>query len=386
MVSVILMILILFVTFSGAVRRKYTAFLPLVISVMSVMVVYGLMPILGIPLSEHTNGALPMLIGLAIEYGAQLQNRYEEERKEGKDVDEAVVISVTRTGLAIVMALITTVIGFMSMLAPGMPAMAQFGIISSLGLIVAYLLTLTFLPAILKLIDHWNETGKAKAEKGEESVGSLERALSAVSTVTATRPVGILVVASVIVLFGAYAAPQIGLETNYNKYVPPNLKAMQLFNEIERLVGGQATYTLVLEVDELNAETLRKIDEIARYVVDKEELIYDYSSITKLIREVRSAYGLEGLPENDEELRQILEMLPQEEVSRYISGGQIAVHFSSNADSQDEYISTHKGVIRDVEFFGWEGGFYVTGGPVIYGEMGRLMTSGQATMTYTAYG
>ncbi|WP_290725582.1 MMPL family transporter [Archaeoglobus sp.] len=38
-----------------------------------------------------------------------------------------------------------------------------------------------------------------------------------------------------------------------------------------------------------------------------------------------------------------------------------------------------------MEFFGWIGGYYVTGGPVIYGEMGRLMTSGQTTMTLVAY-
>ena len=380
-VSIVLMILILFITFSGAVRKKYTAFLPLVISVMSVTILYGLMPVLGIPLSEHTNGALPMLIGLAIEYGAQLQNRYEEERKEGLNADDAVVVSVTRTGLAIVMALVTTVIGFMSMLAPGIPAMADFGIISSLGLIIAYILTLTFLPAILKLIDRWNEGKEEKIEKA----GKLEKSLSAISNLTAKRPVGILAVASVIVLFGLYASPQIGLETNYNKYVPQNLPSIQRFNEIERLVGGQATYTLVLEVDELNAETLKEIDELAKYVVEKEELVYDYSSVTKLISEVRKAYGLEGMPESDAELMQILSVLSKEEVGRYISGGQIAVHLHSNADSQDEFISTHKSIIRDVEFYGWIGGYYVTGMPVIYGEMGRLMTSGQTTMTLTAY-
>ena len=79
-ISILLMVFILFTTFSGAVRKKYTAFMPLLISIFAVAIVYGLMPFLGIPLSEHTNGALPMLIGLAIEYAAQLQNRYEEER------------------------------------------------------------------------------------------------------------------------------------------------------------------------------------------------------------------------------------------------------------------------------------------------------------------
>ncbi|WP_202318358.1 hydrophobe/amphiphile efflux-3 (HAE3) family transporter [Archaeoglobus neptunius] len=384
-ISIVLMIAILFVTFSGAVRKKYTAFMPLLISVLSVQIVYGIMPLLGIPLSEHTNGALPMLIGLAIEYGAQLQNRYEEERKEGRNVDDSIVISVTRTGLAIIMALVTTVIGFMSMLAPGIPSMAQFGIIASLGLIFAYLLTLTFLPAVLKLIDHWNSRGKVEIRESPERVGLLERSLSAISTLTASRPTGILIAAFLIVLFGAYSAPQIGLETNYNKYVPQDLPAIQRFNEIERIVGGQSTYTIVFVTDEINADTLNRIDKLSRYIVSKEELVYDYSSITKLISDVRKAYGLSGLPESDAELTHILNSLPESEVSRYISGNLVAVHFYSNADTQEEYISLYNALKKDVEYFGWHGGFYVTGGPVIYGEMGRLMTSGQTTMTATAY-
>ncbi len=208
-ISIVLMVLILFATFSGAVRKKYTAFMPLIISVLSVQVVYGLMPVLGIPLSEHTNGALPMLIGLGIEYGAQLQNRYEEERREGRDVDDSIMVSVTRTGVAIVMALVTTVIGFMSMLAPGIPAMAQFGIISSMGLIIAYILTLTFLPAVLKLIDHWNTSRSSNhIEVKEEKIGVLEKSLSAVAALTASRPFGILIFASLIVVFGCTLHPR----------------------------------------------------------------------------------------------------------------------------------------------------------------------------------
>jgi hypothetical protein len=216
-------------------------------------------------------------------------------------------------------------------------------------------------------------------------VGMLERVLSTVSGLTASRPLGILVFASLIVLFGLYAAPQIELETNYNKYVPQNMPAIQRFNEIERVVGGQSTYTLVLATDEINAETLRKIDEMTKYIVSKEELVYDYSSITKLIEGVRKAYGLHGLPESDAELTYILSSLPKSEVDRYISGNLVAIHFSSNADTQDEFISLHKSLEKDVEFYGWHGGFYVTGSPVIYGEMGRLMTSGQTTMTVVAY-
>ncbi|RLI81892.1 MFP transporter [Archaeoglobales archaeon] len=376
-----LMVLILFATFSGVVRKKYTAFMPLVISILSVQTVYGLMPILGIPLSEHTNGALPMLIGLGIEYGAQLQNRYEEERRAGRDPDESIVISVTRTGLAIVMALVTTVIGFMSMLTPRIPAMSQFGIIASLGLIFAYIFTLTFLPAILKLIDR-----EEKKVKVEEKPGMLEKSLTVVSSIAASKPFGILVFAAIIMVLGAYSYMNVELETNYHKYVPQDLPAMQRFDEIERLIGGQTVYTIVLSSDKIDSDTLRKVDELAEYIVSKEELVYDYNFITKLIKEFRKAYGLSPtIPESEQEVNYILDRLPKSETKRYISGKMMAIHFSTDADEYVEYISLYDSLSKDVSYFGWDGKFYITGVPVLYGEMGKIMMSGQTIMTVAAY-
>ncbi|MCQ4153739.1 MAG: hydrophobe/amphiphile efflux-3 (HAE3) family transporter, partial [Archaeoglobi archaeon] len=253
MASVFLMVLFLFVTFSGVTRRKWTALLPLVISVSSVIIIYGMMPLLGIPLSEHTNGALPMLVGLAIEYGVQIQNRFEEEiRKHGVDV--ALELAVERTGRALLLSLLTTIVGFMSMLSVGIPAMSWFGIIASLGLTIAYILSITFLPALLKIIE---ERGKVKKEeKAEEKKARLEQALEIVSGLTASRPFGILVVALVISAVGLYVSPMIKLETNYNKYVPQNLPSIQKFSELEELVGGQTIYTLVLETDGVDPRVL----------------------------------------------------------------------------------------------------------------------------------
>ncbi len=385
-ISTILMIVILYLTFSGAVRKKYTAFMPLIISILAVQAVYGLMPILGIPLSEHTNGALPMLIGLGIEYAAQLQNRYEEERREGKDIDEAIVVSTTRTGLAIVMALVTTVIGFMSMLAPGIPAMAQFGIVATLGLILAYILTLTFLPAVLKIIDRRSKGEIVVDKKREEKIGVVERSLSTVSSITASRPWGILVVTALIILVGGYCAMHVGIETNYKKYVPQNLPAMQRFNQLQEVLGGQATYVLVLSTDGINSYNLKKADELAQYIVSREDLVYKYDSITKLIKSVRKAYGLGyTLPQSDAELFSILNQIPKPELKKYISGNLIAIYFYSNADEQKEYVQLYKSIKQDVRFFGWKNGFYVTGEPVIYGRMGQIMIYGQSTMTIVAY-
>ena len=364
MASVVLMILFLFLTFSGVTRRKWTAFLPLLISVFSVTIIYGMMPLLGIPLSEHTNGALPMLVGLAIEYGVQIQNRFEEEiRKHG--LDTALKFAVERTGRALLLSLLTTVVGFMSMLSVGIPAMTWFGVIASLGLIIAYTLSITFLPALLKIIE---KRGEVKKEGKAEKKARLEQALEMVSGLTTSRPFGILAVALVISAAGLYVSPMIKLETNYNKYVPQNLPSIQKFRELEEVAGGQTIYTLVLETYGVDSRILEKSKDLADYILSKEELIYRYDSVNSLLE----AYnGLENVPE--------------EQLNRYVSGSSLAIHFYSTADSYEEYKSTLSSLYEDLEFYGWDGNYYVTGQAVVSTELGSIMINSQTKMTLVAY-
>jgi len=374
--SVILMVVILFAVFSGVVRRKILALLPLLVSILSVAFVYGLMPVLGIPMTEVTNGFMPILIGLAIEYAAQLQNRFEEERREGRDVDSAVSTAITSTGLAIALAMLTTVIGFLSMLFSGVPALGWFGILSAIGLAVAFVLTLTFLAAVLKLTDKG-----AKAEKREiKELGLLERSLGFLAKVTATYPKVILVVTLVVLVIGAYGYMNVKLETNMRNYAPQDLPAIVLFKELERTLGGQYYYTVVLSVDELNADVVKKADELGKYIAEKESYVDSYDTISTLIKQY---YG--KLPENDVKLEMVLSRIPEHQLKRYISGHWIAIHLATHAKDFEEQKKLYDSIKRDVSFFGWDDGYYISGMTPLRMEFGKLMLYGQSKMTVGAY-
>jgi len=374
--SAILMVVILFLVFSGVVRRKIFALVPLLISILSVIFVYGAMPILGIPMTEVTNGFMPILIGLAIEYAAQLQSRFEEERKEGKRTDESIGIAIRSTGLAIALAMLTTVIGFLSMLFSGVPALGWFGILSALGLIVAFILTLTFLPALLKITDR-----DVKVEVSEEDgTGILERSLSVLAKVTAKRFRTILILTLVVIAFGFYGYTQIKLETNPRNYVPQDLPAIVSLKELERLVGGQHYYVVILNVDRLDLNAIKRADELGRYIAQRESYVDNYESLAKAIVEF---YG--RMPSNDIKLEMVLQKLPPYIRDKFISGNQIAIYIASHVKSFDEEEKLYYSIQNDVRYFGWKDGFYVSGYTPLLMEMGRLMLLGQSKMTIAAY-
>ena len=374
--AIVLMILILFTMFSGVVRRKRMALMPLVISIMSVIAVVGFMPRLGIRMNSHLSSMIPILIGLAIEYAAQVQSRFEEERLEGRSRDNAVVVSIRKTGLAVLMAMLTTVIGFMSMIAPKIPTLAWFGMLMSLGLVVAYLLSMTFLPAVLKITDRDDEV---KISRKRER-GLVERVLVRVSKITTTNPKKILALALILIVFGAYASTQVKLETDRMKYFPQDLPAIVRFKELERAVGGQNTFVVVLSCDELNAKTLKKADDLAKYIVGREDLVYGYDSLSSLIKKI-----VGKLPESDTVLSTIISNIPKNELERFYSDGLLAIYFKTNADTHDKKLELWNSLKKDIQFFGWHEGYYVTGQTVVMTEMGVAMMRSQFMMTIVAY-
>ncbi len=359
-VSITLMVLILFFTFKTVVRRKSFAFLPLIISILSVIYVFGLMPILGIPMTELTHGALPILIGLSIDYAVQLQNRYEEERRK-RGIEESIRIAIKRTGLAIFLSLITSILCFSSMAFCGVPGLGYFGIILSLGLAIAFVLTITFLPCILILFD--------KELKEMDRKMLLESLLRKFSIISVKKHRIIILLTILIIISGFYASSKIKMEIQHIKYVPQNLEAVVLFKELERVKGGQSTYIVVLK-GELNDELLSRLDEFESYMNSRG------LSCDSMLSVLKSRFG--RIP-SDEEIYEI-----SDELKRYLSNDLIAIYISTRLEDYADYKRTYEEIEKDLKLFRFNR-FYITGEPVLDMETGELMINGQMRMTVISY-
>lgn len=97
---------------------------------------------------------LPILIiGLGVDYAIHMTSRYREEMAAGHGVSDSIRLSIRTVGVALVLATLTTVVGFLTNLISPVPALAEFGIIASVGILSAFILMLTFVPAVRLLLD-----------------------------------------------------------------------------------------------------------------------------------------------------------------------------------------------------------------------------------------
>jgi hopanoid biosynthesis associated RND transporter like protein HpnN len=116
---------------------------------------------------------LPMLIGLAIDFGVHLVTRYEEELRHGRNEHEAMQKAMVYTGLGIFTGCLTTAVAFLAMGATNFKGIQEMGIISGCGLVICLVPMMTLLPVLL-LRGHQNEIDHAHITH-EERRARIER-------------------------------------------------------------------------------------------------------------------------------------------------------------------------------------------------------------------
>ena len=107
--------------------------------------------------SQFSN-LLPILVlALGIDDALHALHRYKEERMNGKTVDEAGTITLSRVGRAITLTSLTTMSAFAANLFSDIAALRSFGIEAGLGILAAFLLTGIWALLIRVTVDEWME-------------------------------------------------------------------------------------------------------------------------------------------------------------------------------------------------------------------------------------
>ncbi len=111
---------------------------------------------------------VPMLIGLAIDFGVHLVTRYEEELRHGKKEEVAMAKAMVFTGQGIFTGALTTASAFLAMAFTHFKGIREMGIICGGGLLLCLVPMMTLLPILLmrgrqNVIDHQTTEDAARA-------------------------------------------------------------------------------------------------------------------------------------------------------------------------------------------------------------------------------
>jgi uncharacterized protein len=137
-----LVALLLFLDFR-TVRHTVLALVPLAVGIVWML---GAMALLGIELNFMNIFVTTMIIGIGVDYGLHVVHRYRETAGRGAAATRA---GLVETGNAIVVAALSTVAGFGSLVFSHYPGLRSIGLVAILGAVFTALVAITVLPAFL---------------------------------------------------------------------------------------------------------------------------------------------------------------------------------------------------------------------------------------------
>ncbi|WP_266076927.1 MMPL family transporter [Haladaptatus caseinilyticus] len=146
MVAVFVFLMLIYRITEGSAALGAVTLLPVVFSVAWIL---GTMYLIGMPFNILTGMITSLTVGLGVAYSIHLSERYNVELERRGSVWEAMNVALAGTGGALLGSAATTVGGFGVLAFAILPALQQFGIITGLTIIYAFIASVLVLPSLL---------------------------------------------------------------------------------------------------------------------------------------------------------------------------------------------------------------------------------------------
>lgn len=318
-----LMVLVIGLLYSKVRYR----FLPVLFVGFGIISALGLMGLTGIHLNVVVIGAFPVIIGLGVDYAIQFHSRLDEETRKGT-LQNAIYTTITKTGPAVMYAMLATSVGIAAMFISPVPMVRSFGLVAIIGLIICYCITLLGITATANILNYKPKLPIIYANPGTkitpEIINSYSKerwsysgALTNLSMKIAKKPFIILTIAVLIAIVGLQVDLLIPIEADQNNFVPPLMPAKVQMDKINKLLGATGTSDFYIQGSQiLNIDTIQWMKKFEDYSLSKHTELTSSESIVTYIYE----YNNGVMPETQSQLDTILKKIQTNIKDRYVSG------------------------------------------------------------------
>jgi predicted RND superfamily exporter protein/CRP-like cAMP-binding protein len=148
-----LITVILVVVLALSFRTLPGVIAPLLTVGIGVILTLGTIAALGYSLSMISVLVPPLLMILGFSYSVHVTSEYHQQRLKPDSKDTVILQTLKHMTLPVILTGLTTIAGFIALMANPITAVKEFGVFASIGVIYITVLSITFTPALLKALD-----------------------------------------------------------------------------------------------------------------------------------------------------------------------------------------------------------------------------------------
>ncbi|MDR1985523.1 MAG: MMPL family transporter [Treponema sp.] len=261
----------------------------------------GAMPLAGIKLSVISTVLPVILIAVGNSYGLHLIIHYLEAADQdfstmSREAHRELVLNLVRTiRKPLFLAALTTMVSFFAFCFTQVLPIREFGYFSGFGVAVAFLITLTLIPAIL--IIRGPRALRNLKFKGPElsQEARINQRIAAFFSATAKKTYLVLGVTGVLLLASLYGASHLIIDNVFLEYFKPDTDISTSDNFIRKHFGGSKVISVVVQGESpetlLHPDTLGAIDDLNTYLVTKVPETGKVMGFTDLVKRINQVFN-----------------------------------------------------------------------------------------------
>jgi|WetSurMetagenome_2_1015567.scaffolds.fasta_scaffold00143_19 uncharacterized protein len=288
-----------------------SVFMPFTVVVLSTSVAMGLLPLFGWKMSVLTLLVPVIMISVANNYGIYLVSRYQELEQSGiPESRHTMLKSVTGIlNMPILFSGLTTIAGILGLLTHSIIPARQVGVLSAIGVTIALIMSLLFIPALLYL----RKPAGGNANRLRITPDFLDKTIGVLSDFVIKRPSRVLLISVLVLVMISGGVFRLRTDTNQENYFPSKHPVRQASDLINSKFGGSQTISVMVSGDIKDPQVMQWID---RLTIDlkKQNGVGNVFSISDVVREMtRALYdkgekGYDMIPSTYEAIAQMFEL------------------------------------------------------------------------------
>jgi len=261
--------------------------LPLIVAAISVVWTIGMMAVLGYDMTMISNTIPIILFAVGSAYTIHVLNRINQCIE--KDRKKALIKALAYVMVPVILAAITTMVGFVSFIFGAYMTMVKdFGIFTAMGTFFALLLSIFFVPAVIAAFSMYKKQDEIKKERKKSFLS--DKVLIPLNELLFKHPKYSLIAWSVLILIAIGGIFMIERSVNmvdYFKKGDPTRESEKLMQE---KFGGSQPVFVVFEGDMQSPEVLKTMLKAEKYMKKNKDISFT-QSVADLIEQMNDVMG-----------------------------------------------------------------------------------------------
>src|SRR6266540_2630389 len=198
-----------------------------------------------------------LFIGLGVDFGIQFSVRYRAERHDVDNLHDALINTASHVGAPLTLAAAATAAGFLSFLPTDYKGLSELGLLAGLGMIIAFLTSITLIPALLTILQPPGEP----QEMGYKALAPVDRFME-------RQRIPVIVGTGLVVAAGLPLLYWLQFDFNPINLRSPQVESVGTFLELRNdpALGANSIYVLTpnREAAKADMERLSKLPQVSQ--------------------------------------------------------------------------------------------------------------------------